>query len=101
MGTFDKILTSQDPLNQKVRHHARRLLRLGSRTGNLLEIIEIMPRTLDILNELWNQRLSPENKDSYIKHHPFMQYLALLIKIRVLNHDASYPQLERVIEQMI
>lgn len=93
-------------LAQRISDHARMLLRLSSRTDNLMQIIEVLQETLILLSDLWDQKMGIQDdwtgkKENYIQYHPFMQYLVMLMKVRVLNCDASYPQLERVIERMI
>lgn len=86
------------------RDHARRLLRLRSKTNNALEITEMFPTTILVLDRLWRQRCpddvaSDKKRKSWIGSHPFMQYLTHLLRIRLIPvADSSYRQCENVME---
>lgn len=101
----DPVMHDQPQPRESVRDHARRLLKLKSKRDNVTEIMTMIPETLTLIKREAELRytelpdaIARKKREEYVAKHVFTQYIAHLLKIRILGPDASYLQAERVME---
>lgn len=91
-----------NPVPMTVNKMACKLLRLERAKGTTPDQITAMiPETEKVLREFWEGKYGTGSESDcvfFIYQHPMMQYLAMLLKMRVCSIDASFRQLAHVVE---
>lgn len=93
-------ISPPQPVEESFAHFACRLLRLERNKGDAIDIITMIPEAEKFLRRFWEKTYPMNEKDCriFISQHPFMQYLTMLLKIRVVSREASFYQLAHVVE---
>ncbi len=89
------------PLEESPSKFACRILRLERNSRDVIDVIEVIPETEKFLRRFWEKKYGTSQEKEcrvFISHHPFIQYLVMLMKIRVIPREASFYQLANVVE---
>lgn len=90
-----------EPVDESFPHFACRLLQLERRKADAIDLIHRISETEQYLRKYWEKTYGTARELDcrvFITHHPFMQYLSMLLKIRVLEREASLYQIAHVVE---